>query len=164
VVVVARAKRRARIATTTRTESPMAEKKAAGKASPAKKKPAAPKKAAAGSQEDGAAVVLANLEAMPEADRAIGKRIHQIVLAAAPGLAPRLWYGMPAYANADGKVVCFFQSGAKFKTRYCTFGFQEAANLDDGGMWPTSYALTVLTDADAARVAELVRHAVRQAD
>lgn len=141
----------------------MAEKKAAGKANPAKKKPAALKKTAAGSTDDGATVVLANLEAMPPADRAIGTRVHEIVLAAAPGLTPRLWYGMPAYANADGKVVCFFQSAAKFKTRYCTFGFQEAANLDDGGMWPTSYALKELTATEEARIAALVKQAVSEA-
>jgi len=96
---------------------------------------------------------------MPEADRVIAERIHAIVKEHAPGLAPKTWYGMPAYAK-DGKVVCFFQSAQKFKTRYATFAFNDAANLDDGAMWPTAFALTELTAADEARIAALVKKAV----
>ena len=95
---------------------------------------------------------------MPEADRALGERLHGIVKANAPGLAPRTWYGMPAYAK-DGKVVCFFQSAHKFKSRYATFGFSDKANLDEGAMWPTAFALTELTAADEARIAALVKQA-----
>ena len=144
----------------------MAEKKAAGKGSPAKraKKSASPKKAAAagpsGDKAAGAAAVLANLAAMPEADRAMGKRVHEIVLASAPDLTPRLWYGMPAYARADGKVICFFQSAAKFKSRYATFGFLHDARLDDGGLWPVAFALKELTASAEARIAELVTKAL----
>jgi uncharacterized protein YdhG (YjbR/CyaY superfamily) len=104
--------------------------------------------------------VLAKIAEMPEPDRAMAERIHAIVKASAPALAPKTWYGMPAYANQDGKVVCFFQSAAKFKSRYATFGFNDAANLDEGTMWPTSYALTELTAADEARIGALVKKAV----
>ena len=95
----------------------------------------------------------------PDSDRAIAERLHAIVKANAPVLTPKLWYGMPAYAS-DGKVVCFFQSAAKFKTRYATLGFSDEANLDDGTMWPTSFALTELTAADEARIGALVKQAV----
>ncbi len=108
---------------------------------------------------DGEADVLAKIGEMPAADRAMAERIHAIVKAAAPELAPRTWYGMPAYAK-DGKVVCFFQSGQKFKTRYATLGFSDKANLDEGAMWPTSFAVTELNAAEEARIAELVRRAV----
>jgi len=101
------------------------------------------------------AEVLAAIAAMPEPDRAIAERIHAIVKANAPVLAPRLWYAMPAYAK-DGKVVCFFQSGAKFKTRYSTFGFQQDANLDDGDMWPVAFAVKRLTAAEEEKIAALV--------
>ena len=107
--------------------------------------------------EEGA--VLAKIAAMPAADRALGERIHAIVKTSAPGLAPRLWYGMPAYAR-DGKVVCFFQAAQKFKTRYATFGFSDKATLDDGHMWPTAFALRELTAADEAQLTALVRKAV----
>jgi uncharacterized protein YdhG (YjbR/CyaY superfamily) len=113
--------------------------------------------AAGVSEED---TVLAKIAAMPAHDRAMAERVHAIVRAAAPDLAPRLWYGMPAYAK-DGKVVCFFQDAAKFKSRYATLGFSDKAKLDDGRMWPTSFALTELTAADEARIAALVRQAVR---
>jgi uncharacterized protein YdhG (YjbR/CyaY superfamily) len=103
--------------------------------------------------------VLAKIAELPESDRGLAERIHAIVKASAPALAPRLWYGMPAYAR-DGKVVCFFQSGQKFKTRYATLGFSDQANLDDGTMWPNAYALTELTAADEARIAALVKKAV----
>jgi hypothetical protein len=108
---------------------------------------------------DGESAVLATIAAMPGPDRALGERLHAIVKASAPALAPRLWYGMPAYAR-DGKVVCFFQSAQKFKTRYATLGFQHEANLDEGAMWPTAFALKELTAAEEARVAALVKKAV----
>ncbi len=107
---------------------------------------------------DGESDVLAKIAEMPEPDRAMAERLHTIIKASAPALAPRTWYGMPAYAK-DGKVVCFFQSGQKFKSRYATLGFQQAANLDDGDMWPTSYALKRLTAAVEERIAKLVRQA-----
>jgi uncharacterized protein YdhG (YjbR/CyaY superfamily) len=109
---------------------------------------------AAGEQD-----VLAKIAEMPEPDRGMAERLHALVKASAPGLAPKTWYGMPAYAR-DGKVVCFFQSGHKFKTRYATFGFTDAANLDDGAMWPTGFALQKLTAADEARIGALVKKAV----
>jgi hypothetical protein len=110
-------------------------------------------------EADGESEVLAKIAAMPEPDRAMGERLHAIIKAGAPALSPRLWYGMPAYAK-DGKVVCFFQSGQKFKTRYATFGFSDKANLDEGAMWPTAFALTELTAADEARISALVKKAV----
>ena len=102
--------------------------------------------------------VLAKIAEMAEPDRAMAKRIHAIVKASAPTLSPRTWYGMPAYAK-DGKVVCFFQSRQKFKSRYATFGFQDTAKLDEGAMWPTAFALTELTTAVEARIAALVKKA-----
>jgi uncharacterized protein YdhG (YjbR/CyaY superfamily) len=108
---------------------------------------------------DGESAVLAKLAEMPEPDRVLGERLHAVIRASAPSLSPKLWYGMPAYAK-DGKVVCFFQSAQKFKTRYATFGFNAEANLDDGTMWPTAYALTELTAADEARIGALVKKAV----
>lgn len=109
---------------------------------------------------DGTADALAKIAEMPEPDRGLAQRIHDIVTKSAPELAPRTWYGMPAYANADGKVVCFFTPASKFKERYATFGFQASANLDDGSMWPTSFAVTKLTKADEQRIAVLVKKAV----
>jgi hypothetical protein len=109
-------------------------------------------------RDDGAAAVLANIAAMPDADRTLGERLHAIITACAPHLVPRLWYGMPAYAK-DGKVVCFFQAASKFKTRYATFGFQHDANLDDGGMWPTAFGLAALTAAEEESVRALVTKA-----
>ena len=108
---------------------------------------------------DGERTVLAKIAEMPKADRLLAERVHAIVKAVAPGLVPRTWYGMPAYAQ-DGKVVCFFQSADKFKSRYSTFGFNDTANLDEGAMWPTSFALKKLTAADESRIAELVKRAV----
>jgi uncharacterized protein YdhG (YjbR/CyaY superfamily) len=108
---------------------------------------------------DGEADVLAKIAAMPKPDRAMAKRLHAVVKASAPDLSPRTWYGMPAYAK-DGKVVCFFQSAEKFKTRYATFGFSDRANLDDGAIWPTAFALRKLTAADEARIGALVEKAV----
>ncbi len=111
------------------------------------------------SQADAEKAVLAKIAEMPDSDRVIAERIHAIVKAKAPGLAPKLWYGMPAYAK-DGKNVCFFQAADKFKSRYATIGFAEGANLDEGSMWATSWAITKLTAADEARIAELVTKAV----
>jgi len=108
---------------------------------------------------DGESAVLAKIAAMREPDRAMGKRLHSIIKASAPALAPRLWYGMPAYAK-DGKVVCFFQSAQKFKTRYATFGFSDKAKLDEGALWPTAFALKELTAAEEARIGALVKKAV----
>jgi uncharacterized protein YdhG (YjbR/CyaY superfamily) len=116
---------------------------------------------AAASKEEAERDVLAKIAEMPEADRVIAERLHAIVRAGAPGLSPKTWYGMPAYANDDGKVVCFFKSADKFKERYATLGFNEAANLDDGVMWPTSFALTELTAKEEAKIAALVRKAAR---
>jgi hypothetical protein len=108
---------------------------------------------------DGESAVLAKIAEMPDSDRAMAKRLHAVIKASAPALEPKLWYGMPAYAK-DGKVVCFFQSGQKFKTRYATFGFSDTARLDEGTMWPNAYALTKLTAADEARIGALVKKAV----
>jgi uncharacterized protein YdhG (YjbR/CyaY superfamily) len=105
------------------------------------------------------AAVLAKIAEMQEPDRGMAERLHAVIKASAPGLAPRLWYGMPAYAR-EGKVVCFFQSAQKFNARYATFGFSDEANLDEGTMWPTSYALKELTAADEARIGALVQKAV----
>jgi uncharacterized protein YdhG (YjbR/CyaY superfamily) len=104
------------------------------------------------------AEVLAKIAEMPAHDRALGERFHALVKAAAPNLTPRLWYGMPAYSK-DGKLLCFFQAAAKFDARYATFGFDEAANLDDGEMWPTAFALKEMTPATEARIAELIKRA-----
>jgi uncharacterized protein YdhG (YjbR/CyaY superfamily) len=109
---------------------------------------------------DGEKTVLAKIAEMPEPDQAMGKRLHEVIKASAPALAPKTWYGMPAYANEDGKVVCFFTPASKFKERYATFGFNATANLDDGKMWPTSFALKELTAAEEARIAALVKKAV----
>jgi len=112
-----------------------------------------------GGKVEGESVVLAKIAGMPEPDRAMGKRLHAIIKASAPALSPRLWYGMPAYAR-DGKVVCFFQSAQKFKTRYATFGFSDKATLDDGAVWPVAFALKQLTAAEEKRISALVKKAV----
>ena len=130
-----------------KTITKQAAKKAAGRRGPRADK------------ADGESAVLANLAEMPEPDRAIGERLHAIIKASAPALSPRLWYGMPAYAK-DGKVVCFFQSAQKFNTRYATFGFMHEANLDEGAMWPTAFALKELTAAEEAKISALVKKAV----
>jgi uncharacterized protein YdhG (YjbR/CyaY superfamily) len=109
---------------------------------------------------DGESAVLAKIAEMPEEDRAKAERLHAIVKASAPDLSPRTWYGMPAYAK-DGKVVCYFTPASKFNSRYATFGFNDPANLDDGSMWPTSFALTELTAADEKKIGALVKKAVR---
>lgn len=109
---------------------------------------------------EGESAVLAAIAAMKEPDRAMAKRLHAIIKASAPVLSPKTWYGMPAYANKDGKVICFFQAASKFNTRYATFGFQHDARLDEGGMWPTSFALKELTAAEETRISALVKKAV----
>ena len=108
---------------------------------------------------DGETAVLAKIAEMPEPDRAMAKRLHAIIKASTPALSARPWYGMPAYAK-NGKVVCFFQSAQKFKTRYATFGFSDAANLDEGAVWPTAFALKELTAAEEAKIGALVKRAV----
>jgi uncharacterized protein YdhG (YjbR/CyaY superfamily) len=120
----------------------------------ARRRPRAAKAGEAGEESD----VLAKIAEMSESDRAMAERLHAVIKANAPGLSPKLWYGMPAYAK-DGKVVCFFQSSQKFKTRYATFGFNDEANLDEGTMWPTAFALTELTATDEARIGALVKKA-----
>jgi hypothetical protein len=110
-------------------------------------------------EADGESDVLAKIAEMPEADRVMAERLHALIKASAPALAPRTWYGMPAYAKA-GKIICHFQPAQKFKTRYATLAFSDQANLDEGAMWPTSYALMELTAADEARIAALVKNAV----
>jgi hypothetical protein len=127
-------------------------------------KQAAAKKAAArpgprADKADGESAVLAQIAAMPGEYRAMGERLHAVIRASAPALSPRLWYGMPAYAK-DGKIVCFFRGGDKFKERYMTLGFNDAANLDEGGLWPIAFALTELTAAEEARIGALVKKAV----
>jgi hypothetical protein len=114
---------------------------------------------AAADKTDGESAVLAKIATMPAPDRALGERLHKLIKASAPALSPRLWYGMPAYAK-DGKIVCHFQDARKFKTRYATLGFSDAANLDEGAMWPVAFALTKLTAADEARIGALVKKAV----
>jgi uncharacterized protein YdhG (YjbR/CyaY superfamily) len=114
---------------------------------------------AAASKADGESAVLAKIAEMPAPDRAMGKRLHAVIKASAPALSPKLWYGMPAYTK-EGKVVCFFQSAQKFKTRYATLGFSDAANLDEGALWPTAFALKELTAAEDARIGALVKKAV----
>ena len=143
----------------------MAEKKPAKKGFTAEERAAMRERArelkAAASKEEAERDVLAKIAEMPKADRVLAEKIHALVKANAPALSPRTWYGMPAYADDDGKVVCFFKSAAKFKSRYATIGFEEAANLDAGAMWPTSYALTELTPKDEAKIGALVKKAVR---
>jgi hypothetical protein len=116
-------------------------------------------KAARSGKADGERDVLAKIAEMPEPDRAMAERLHALIKVSAPGLSPKTWYGMPAYAK-DGKVVCFFQAAAKFNARYAVFGFNDTANLDDGTMWPASFALTKLTAADEAKIGALVKKAV----
>jgi uncharacterized protein YdhG (YjbR/CyaY superfamily) len=111
--------------------------------------------------EEGEQAIEAALKKMTPADRALGKRVHELVTKTAPDLTPKTWYGMPAYANKDGKVICYFKNAGKFKMRYSEFGFNDSAKLDEGAMWPIVYALTKLTKADEARIVQLVKQAVR---
>jgi uncharacterized protein YdhG (YjbR/CyaY superfamily) len=119
----------------------------------------AARRGARASKADGESDVLAKIAEMPDHDRAIAERLHAVIMASAPGLSPRTWYGMPAYAK-DGKVVCFFQGAHKFKTRYATLGFSDKANLDEGAMWPNAFALKELTAAEEARISALVKKAL----
>jgi uncharacterized protein YdhG (YjbR/CyaY superfamily) len=109
---------------------------------------------------EGEAAVLVKIAEMPKSDRDMAKRLHALITASAPALSPRTWYGMPAYSNEDGKVICYFKSADKFKSRYATFGFNDDANLDEGAMWPTSFALTELTAAEEKTIGALVKKAV----
>ncbi|MFB6811684.1 iron chaperone [Streptomyces sp. NPDC056387] len=138
-----------------------AEERAAMKEHAQEQKSTAARRGASKAEKEAAAEqdVLAKIAEMPDADRVLAERIHEIIKAAAPGLAPKLWYGMPAYAR-DGKVVCHFQSAEKFKSRYATLGFSDQAALDDGAMWPTTFALKELTAADEQLVSALVKRAV----
>ena len=142
----------------------MPEKKPAKKGFTAEERAAMKERArelkAAKNKEEAERDVLVKIAEMPKRDRALAKRIHEIVKATAPSLSPRTWYGMPAYANDEGKIVCFFQSADKFKSRYATFGFNAEARLDEGSMWATSFAVTKLTAADEKRIAALVKKAV----
>ena len=124
------------------------------------KETVAERRAAAG-KEEGESALLAKIAEMKGSDRAMAKRIHAIVTTSAPNLSPKTWYGMPAYANEDGKIVCFFTPAAKFKERYATFGFNATATLDAGTMWPTAWALTKLTPTDEKKIAALVKKAAR---
>ena len=121
---------------------------------------AAARRSPPGARADGESEVLAKLAAMAPSDRALGEHLHAIIKANAPDLSPRLWYGMPAYANQNGNMVCFFQDAHKFKTRYATLGFSDKAHLDEGNMWPSAYALKQLTAAEEERIAALVKKAV----
>ena len=140
----------------------MAEKKSKGftAAEKAAMKERAAELKAEARKADGEKTLLAKIGQMKGKDREMAKRIHEIVTATAPSLMPKTWYGMPAWANKDGKVVCFFQDAAKFDSRYATFGFSDQANIDSGAMWPTSYALADLTAADEKKIAALVKKAV----
>ena len=124
-----------------------------------KERKAAARRGKRGDKGDGERDLLAKIAEMPKSDRVMAERIHEIVKAEAPELSPKTWYGMPAYANKDGKVVCFFTAADKFKSRYASFGFEEAANLDEGNMWPTAFALTKLTASEEAKIAALVKKA-----
>jgi uncharacterized protein YdhG (YjbR/CyaY superfamily) len=124
----------------------------------AKELKATARRGSAAKKADSEAEVLAKIAELPDEEREMAERIHAIVKASAPSLSPKTWYGMPAYAK-DGKIVCFFQSAGKFNARYATLGFNDPANLDDGSMWPTAYALTKLTTANEAKIAELVKQA-----
>ena len=148
-------------------ENKTAKKRATGKASetftPEEKaamREAAKERRPRRGKADGESDVLEKIAEMPDDDRVIAEKLHALVKKSAPDLAPKTWYGMPAYANQDGKVVCFFQAAAKFKARYATIGFNDAANLDEGAMWPTSFAVKKLTAADEKKLAALVKRAV----
>lgn len=145
--------------TTDKTATVWTDEERAAMQEHAKEVKAEARRKARGEDVDNDAVVLAKIAEMPPADRVLGERIHALVRAAAPGLEPKLWYGMPAYAR-EGKVVCFFQSADKFKARYATFGFDQTANLDEGAMWATSWAITALTPEVEARITALVKQAV----
>lgn len=136
-----------------------AEEKAAMKARAKEMKQEARAKA---NREAGEKAIFEAIAEMEESDRTMGQRLHEIILATVPELMPKTWYGMPAYANKDGKVICFFQAASKFNVRYATFGFQPDADLDDGNMWPTSFALIKLTPTEEEKIKSLVKEAVKQ--
>lgn len=144
--------------TTTKNQTFTDEERAAMKERAREVKASARRGSRADKAAEDEAAVVAKIAEMEDGDRDMAERIHAVVRASAPALAPKLWYGMPAYAK-DGKVVCFFQSAQKFNARYATFGFNDKANLDEGTMWPTAFALTKLTAADEARIGELVKRA-----
>lgn len=144
--------------TTKKTETFTDEERAAMKERAQEVKASARRGSRADKAAEDEAAVVAKIAEMQDSDRVMAERIHAVVKASVPGLAPKLWYGMPAYAK-DGKVVCFFQSAQKFNARYATFGFNDKAELDEGTMWPTAFALTQLTAADEARIGELVKRA-----
>lgn len=139
--------------------TPFTEEEMAAMKEHAHEQKAAARRGPQGNKAEEESAVLAKIAEMPEPERMMAGRLHEIIKASAPALAPKLWYGMPAYAR-DGRVICFFQNAHKFKSRYSTFGFNDGANLDDGGLWPVAFALTELTPAVEARIAELVKKAV----
>jgi uncharacterized protein YdhG (YjbR/CyaY superfamily) len=153
------AKKSAKRASTTDKASVLTDEELAAMKETIQERKAAARRGSRG-KADGESDVLAKIAEMPKPDRILAERIHAIVKTSAPGLSPKTWYGMPAYANEDGKVVCFFTAADKFKSRYATFGFEEAANLDEDNMWPTSFALRKLTAAEEKSIAELVKKAV----
>ena len=144
---------------TSRKSSVFSDEEVAAMREYAEERKTAARRGSRASKEDGERDVLAKIAEMAEPDRSMATRLHAIIKATAPELSPRTWYGMPAYSK-DGDVLCFFQSGQKFKTRYATLGFSDKARLDDGAMWPTSFALKELTDATEARIRELLRKAL----
>jgi len=153
------AKKSAKRTTRSKSGSGFTDEERAAMKERARELKSAASRGAGAKQDDGESDVLAKIAEMKGSDRAMAKRIHAIVKANAPGLSPKTWYGMPAYAK-DGKVVCFFKCAAKFKSRYATLGFSDEAKLDEGTMWPTDFALTKLTAADEARIGALVKKAV----
>ena len=153
------AKQRAAKSATGKASETFTDEERAAMKERAREQKAAARRGSRGGKADGERDVLAKIAEMPEHDRAIAERLHALMKAAAPDLSPKTWYGMPAYAK-DGDVVCFFQSAAKFKSRYSTLGFSDKANLDEGAMWPSSFALTELTAAEEQRIAALVKRAV----
>ena len=153
------AKQRAAKSATGKASETFTDEERAAMKERAREQKAAARRGSRGGKADGERDVLAKIAEMPEHDRAMAERLHALIKAAAPDLSPKTWYGMPAYAK-DGDVVCFFQSAAKFKSRYSTLGFSDKANLDEGAMWPSSFALTELTAAEEQRIAALVKRAV----
>ena len=155
-------KKSAKTATATdRSSSKLTEEELAALKETVQERKAAARRGSRAAKADGESDVLAKIAEMPESDRVMAERIHATVKANAPELSPKTWYGMPAYANKDGKVVCYFTPASKFKERYATFGFNAAADLDEGAMWPTSFALTKLTPVEEAKIIALVKKAVR---
>ena len=150
-----------RTASTARSATTLTKEELAALKETVKERKTEARRGSKAAKTDGEADVLAKIAEMPKSDRVLAERLHAIVKSSAPSLSPKTWYGMPAYANQDGKIVCFFTPGEKFKERYATFGFQPTANLDKGTMWPTSWALTKLTAADEKKIAALIKKAAR---